>query len=94
MKKAQLRSISKAKGEAPVLNAAQGIKHNSLSDNEITQIKELYKEILEVNDLTSVPLDELAEQLKPDSLFERFAYRKAVQIGATKDFMDVKGQKF
>lgn len=35
MKKAQLRSIAKAKGEAPVLNAAQGIKHSSLSDNEI-----------------------------------------------------------
>lgn len=32
--------------------------------------------------------------LKPDSLFERFAARKANQIGATKEFLEIKGQKF
>lgn len=31
--------------------------------------------------------------LKPEQLFEKFAARKANQIGATKEFLEIKGQK-
>jgi hypothetical protein len=41
-----------------------------------------------------VTLDELASVLRPEALFERFAARKANQVGATKEFLEVKGQKF
>lgn len=51
-------------------------------------------EILQTNDLTRVALDTLMNELKPESLFERFAARKANQVGATKEFMEIKGQKF
>ena len=51
-------------------------------------------EILETNDLKGQSLDTLMNLLKPDTLFERFAARKANQIGATKEFLEIKGQKF
>jgi hypothetical protein len=53
----------------------------------------LYKEILEVNDLSKVKVDQLMQVLKPESLFERFAARKANKVSAGKDFLDIKGQK-
>jgi len=31
--------------------------------------------------------------LKPESLFERFAARKANKVSKGKDFLDIKGQK-
>lgn len=51
-------------------------------------------EILGVKDLKTVELATLQQLLKPDTLFERFAARKANQVGATKEFLEVKGQKF
>lgn len=51
-------------------------------------------EILQTNDLSKATLDELATVLRPEALFERFAARKAHGAGATKDFLEVKGQKF
>jgi hypothetical protein len=35
----------------------------------------------------------LYDALQPDSLLERFAARNATKIGATKDFISLKGQK-
>lgn len=49
-----------------VLNAAQGQKIAALTDNEVRQIRELYMEILETNDLSRVPLDTLMQILKPE----------------------------
>lgn len=51
-------------------------------------------ELLETNELNKVKMDDLMTELKTDSLFERFAARKANQIGSTKEFMEIKGQKF
>lgn len=65
-----------------------------MSEDEVKEVRSLYMEILEQPQLSKVTLDEFLEVLKPDSLFERFAARKANQVGATKEFMDIKGQKF
>ena len=46
-----------------------------------------------MNDLSKVRVDALMSVLKPESLFERFAARKANKIAAGKDFLDIKGQK-
>lgn len=51
-------------------------------------------EITEAPSISKLSLDELMEHLKPDTLFERFAARKANQVGAHKEFMDIKGKKF
>lgn len=53
----------------------------------------MYKEILEVDNLKGVSLDQLYQVLEPESLFERFAARKKAGLGATKDFLEVKGTK-
>ena len=78
------------------MEIAQGLKTaNTRGINEIeqNQIRELYKEILEVNDLSKCKVDQLMQVLKPESLFERFAARKANKISAGKDFLEIKGQK-
>jgi hypothetical protein len=62
-----------------------------MTDAEVQQIKELYMDILETNDLKNQSLDTLMNLLKPDTLFERFAARKANQVGAHKDFLEIKG---
>ena len=50
-------------------------------------------EILNVNDLSKVTVKDLHEVLQPDSLLERFAAKKANGVGATKDFLEIKGSK-
>ena len=94
MKKSHLRSLARTKGEMAILSAAQGQKHESMTEAEVQQVKELYMDILETNDLKGQSLDTLMNMLKPDTLFERFAARKANQVGATKEFLEIKGQKF
>lgn len=54
----------------------------------------MYMDILETNELSKVSLDSLMSLLKPDTLFERFAARKSVGVGANKEFLEIKGQKF
>ena len=77
MKKSHLRSIARAKGEAAVLAAAQGQKHDKMSEADYQNVRELYMDILETKNLSDVHLDVLMDYLKPDTLFERFAARKA-----------------
>lgn len=62
-----------------------------MSDDDVKEVKLLYMDILETSNLSSVTLDELMDVLKPDSLFERFAARKANKVGASKEFMEIKG---
>lgn len=51
-------------------------------------------EILDVSDLQSTDIQDLLHCLQPDSLLERFAYRKQAGIHAnTKEFMKLKGSK-
>jgi len=41
--------------------------------------------------MAEVTVAEIYEALQPDSLFERFAARKAVGVAQTKDFLEMKG---
>lgn len=49
----------------------------NLNEEDMKNIKDLYCEILQTNDLSNVSLEELMAPCKPDTLFERFAARKA-----------------
>lgn len=40
------------------------------------QVQVWYKDILDTNDLSMISLETLSGLLQPESLFERFAYRK------------------
>lgn len=75
-KRRQLRLIAKDKGLEETLSAAQGKKIGDMSDNDVQTIKDLYCEILGMKDLTSVSLEVLMNYLKPEEMFEKFAYRK------------------
>jgi len=86
-----LRAMAKQHGEVAVIAAAQGRREGTLSDNEMQVVKEKYMGALLVKDLKSVTLDQLQKVLEPEHLFDRFAARKANQVGGTKDFLDIKG---
>lgn len=64
-----------------------------IKESEQREIKELFQEILKTNDLQKFNIKELVKVLEPDTLLERFAARKANQVGANKDFIEIKGQK-
>lgn len=53
----------------------------------------LYREILKVTDVAQADINELLQVLQPDSLLERFAYRKQANMGTNKEFIKLKGSK-
>lgn len=58
------------------------------------EVIKLYKEILMTGDLSDVGVDELLNVLQPDSLLERFAYRKRAGLAANgRDFVKLKGTR-
>ena len=94
IKKNRLRQIARERGENIVIEIAQNI-HNAETEAvpEILQreIKNLYKEILQVKDLGTCDISELLKAIQPDSLLERFAFRKAG--GNNKEFIKLKGSR-
>lgn len=94
IKKKKLRNIAMQHGDAYIIEVAQGMNVHDASDQQKREIITLYQEILSVETLKGVEVDVLASTLKPDSLLERFAYRKqAGMAGNTKDFIKLKGTK-
>jgi hypothetical protein len=92
IKKSRLRALARAHGDNYVI----GIVHNtytpkkdSASAKEVAkEIKTLYKELLKVDDLSGVTIEELRDVLQPDTLLERFAYRKNLGTpGVATNFM-------
>lgn len=61
------------------------------TDVEQKEIRQLFKEILEVDDLSKVEVPTLLNLLQPDSLLERFAAKKANNMVHTKDFVNLNG---
>jgi len=87
-----LKSFANKKTAEYVVSVADGSR---VADNEAEgrEIKDLYKDILKKDNLNGVPVSELNAVLQPTTLLERFAARKSNQVGATKDFVAIKGQK-
>jgi tellurite resistance protein len=87
-----LKSFANKKTAEYVVAVADGSRQ---ADNEAEgrEIKDLYKDILKKDNLTGIPVSELNAVLQPTTLLERFAARKSNQVGATKDFVAIKGQK-
>jgi hypothetical protein len=75
IKKKKLRDIAKEKGEAYVIEIAQGFHINDASDVQKREIVQLYKDVLGLDNLKNTEIDDLKNVLKPDSLLEKFAYR-------------------
>ena len=101
IKKNALRQIAQNIGGensfSIVVEIAQGVKTaetKKVSEEDQKQIIQLYREILEVNDLSEVQTIALLNQLQPDSLLERFAYRKQAGMNANnKEFLKLKNSK-
>jgi hypothetical protein len=49
------------------------------------------KDLFDVDNAAEVKAHDINEALKPDTLFERFAARKAVATAPSRDFLSVKG---
>ena len=92
--KTQLRMMARVRGEMAVIAAAQGNRRDQVTDKELVEIQNLYKEALQTRNLTVCSVEELNQVLQPESLFEKFAYRKAHNLAGSKEFLAMKGQKF
>ena len=86
--------MARVKGEEGVLAAAHGTLRSPMNEKDLYDVQFWYKDILETSDLSSISLETLSGLLQPESLFERFAYRKAHAIGGSTEFLSLKGQKF
>ena len=91
-----MRFFAKEYGDTCVLEVAQGMstaETKNVKDQDSSEIKSLYKEILGVDSLGDCEITELLKVLQPDSLLERFAYRKAAGMGHNKEFIKIKGSR-
>jgi hypothetical protein len=86
--------MARVRGEECVLAAAHGTVREPLNEKDMRQVQMWYKDILGIKDLSSISLETLSDLLQPESLFERFAYRKAHALGGSSEFLSLKGQKF
>ena len=96
IKKNQLRNIAKEKGEAVIIEIGQGMQikdSQEITEAQQRNIRQLYKEILDVDDLSKCELNDFMKVLQPDSLLERFAYRRQAGAGGSKEFIKLKGTK-
>ena len=65
-----------------------------MNETDKMKIRQLYEEILDTRKLADIELSEFWRALQPDTLLERFAYRKQAGMhGGNKDFIKVKGSK-
>ena len=85
--------MARVRGEECVLAAAHGTIKEPMQEKDMRQVQMWYKDILETKDLNSISIETFSQILEPDSLFERFAYRKAHAIGGSNEFLSLKGQK-
>jgi len=95
-KKNLLRHYAKQHGQGMILEIAQGMKNidsKKIKESEQREIRELFLDVLECKSLSDLSIKDLMKVLEPDTLLERFAARKANQLGATKDFVEIKGVK-
>ena len=86
--------MSRVRGEECVLAAAHGTIKEPMNEKDLRQVQMWYKDILETTELNSITIDTLSTLLQPESLFERFAYRKSHALGGSTEFLSLKGQKF
>jgi len=68
-------------------------KTERFTQKEQMDIRDIYMEILNTDDLSKFTVKEFYEVLQPDSLLERFAAKKANGISNNKDFLEIKGHK-
>lgn len=95
MKKDRLRSLCREYSDNAVIEVAQGIigkDQISMSEEQKKEIRQLFCDIFEENDLKLVPITDMLNALQPDKLLERFAYRKR-NAANSKDFVRIKGSK-
>ena len=98
IKRNELRQFSKnlPGGDQAVMEVAQGINSpltSAISEPDKSAIIKLYQDILGVKDTKVLSAKDLIAPLKQVSLLERFAARKANNLGGHKDFLDLQGSK-
>jgi hypothetical protein len=92
-KKTRLREIAHEVGNVGIIEVAHGTAGSNVSREEQKEIADLLCEVMGVTKLHDCSVNDIHTALLPDSQFERFAARKAVGMGNTKDFLSIKGSK-
>jgi Ca2+/Na+ antiporter len=83
-------------GDNILIKIATGVKDkdtNTVNETEKQEIEELFRTALECKDLSKVDIKEMVAVFEQQSLFEKFAARKATGVVSDKEFLDIKGQK-
>lgn len=57
--KTQLRMMARVRGEMAVIAAAQGNRRDQVTDKELAEIQDLYKDVLQTRNLTACSVEEL-----------------------------------
>lgn len=83
--------MAKVRGEEAVLAAAHGTLMAPMLEQDMKSIQMWFKDVLEVRNLAQVSIKDLSAIIQPESLFERFAYRKINALGGSSDFLVLKG---
>lgn len=65
-----------------------------MKEQEVHEVQDLFKHVLQTDNLLKVDMQSMSSVLEPEALFERFAYRRAHHLGGGKEFLAMKGQKF
>jgi len=96
MRKSKLREQAKKYSERVIINIGMGIDNDPAINDKyslqfVQQVSDDFRFILGDRDPTKMTFPEMRELLQPDSLFERFAARKANGIANQKDFLAIKG---
>ena len=74
--KFKLRQIAREKGREVVIMVAQGKITDEISQTKYNEITNLYKKILESDDLSQFDMEDFYNVLEQEPLLEKFAFRK------------------
>ena len=89
--KTRLREIAKLYDELTVIKCAHGSIGDTIEKSVVQEVTEILKDLFEVDNTACIKAHDISEALKPDTLFERFAARKAASTAPSRDFLSVKG---
>jgi len=95
LKKDQIRRIGREFSDNAVIEVAQGINSNNtaqISEQTKKEIRDLFCQIHQVDKVSEIAVNDLLESMQPETLLERFAYRKR-NAGNAGDFIRIKGAK-
>jgi hypothetical protein len=87
-----LREVARLYDEVTIIKIAHGTIGDSIDKAVVSEMREVMKDLFNVENTSELTGAEIQAALQPDTLFERFAARKAAGTAQNdKSFLSVKG---